>query len=178
MKDKNVFEKARMNGVLIPLAGFVAAAALILAVIFISAYFGAFTGLSDKEQEHSAEFEEPAPPSYDYGIETVNEEPEVEVEIRILEFTSSDDGDVSYKLKLVNNNGTSAKVTDARCMMYEKEKCVKSSTLAKDITLEGGTFAELSGVEKTDGADTVIFYVSWEDQYGSKADAYTVCKKK
>lgn len=177
MKDKNVFEKARMNGVLIPLAGFVAAAALILAVIFISAYFGAFTGLSDERKEQSAEFEEPAPPSYDYGIETVNEEPEVEVEIQILEFTSSDDGDVSYRLKLVNNNGTPAKVIDARCMMYEKEKCVKSSTLADGITINGGGFSELSGAEKTDGADTVIFYVSWEDQYGAKADTYTVCNK-
>lgn len=166
-----------MNGVLIPLAGFIAAAALILAVLLISAAFGAFTGLSDREPERTAVFEEPERPGYSYGIETLNEHPESEVDIRILEFSVSADTGVSYKLDLENKSGAPAKITDARIMVYEKEKCVKSGTLADGITLEAGNFIELSGSDKTDGADAVIFYVSWEDSYGARADTYTVCKK-
>ena len=177
MRDKNVFEKARMNGVLIPLAGFIGAAALILAVIITAACFGAFTGISDKAPEKTADFEKPEIPEYDHVLETVNENPESEAAIQIIEFSFSDDGNVSYKLKLVNDGGAAAKIKDVRCMIYEKEKCIKSSTLAGDLTLEGGSFIELSGSDEAKSADAVIFYASWEDRYGAAADTYTVCKK-
>ena len=47
MKDKDIFEKARMRTVIIPIAGFITAAATVLLVIFSAAYFGAFNVMKE-----------------------------------------------------------------------------------------------------------------------------------
>lgn len=178
MKDKSIFEKARMNAVLIPAACFIASAALILAVIFAAAYFGGFTRLSDRDDASGAEFRQPDAPEYDYGIETVNEDPEARLEIYVLMFTASDNGAVDYKFNIVNESGAAATVKDARCMIYSKGQCVRSGTLASGIRLNGHSYKEISGHADAEGADTVIFYVSWRDDNGASADTYKVCEKK
>ena len=47
MKKTDVFEKASMPGIVIPLAGFIAAASLLLLIVFAAAYGGAFTQMSE-----------------------------------------------------------------------------------------------------------------------------------
>ena len=177
MKDKNVFEKARMNAVLIPLAGFIAAAALIPAVISAAAYFGAFTYLSDKESGSDPVFEEPEKPEYSLDIETVNENPLSVVEIEVVKFKSGDDKTVSYKIDLKNESEAFAKIKEVRCMIYGNGRCVKSSSLANGLTLDGGGSKTLSGTAEAEGADAFIFYVSWEDENGASADTYYTVNK-
>lgn len=177
MKDKNVFEKAKMNTVLIPLAGFIAAAALILAVTLTAAYSGAFTRLSDRENEQSVRFDLPDQPEYDYGIETVENTANTVIEIYMIDFEVSD-GTVYYEFNIVNESDETAKIKDVRCMIYSNGTCVKSSTLAADLTLDMHNYKHISGKVSAVDADSAVIYVSYNDLQGGTADAYTVCKKK
>ncbi len=175
MRDKNVFEKARMNYVLIPLAGFAAAAALILAAIFAAAYFGAFTRLSDKENEGPPVFSEPEKPEFDYGIETVNENTSADAQIQVSSFKRTDDG-VSYEIFVINEGDTALTVKDVRCMLYSGDICIKSSSLSSQLILDERSGVRMLGKENTADADAVIFYVSWEDENGANASTYEVCE--
>ena len=174
MKDKNVFEKARMNTVLIPLAGFIAAAALILAVVFAASCFGAFAYIADSYSEKEPSFAEPEKPGFDYGISNAEESGPVYINADDLK---ENDGVISYIASLSNESDKDAYIKDVRCMLYSGEKCIKSSSVSAPFTLTGRTTVFLSGDGESSGADTVVFYVSWDDGSGATHGAYAVCKK-
>ena len=177
MKDKNVFEKARMKAVLIPLAGFIAAAALILAVIFAASYFGAFTQLSDKETPAEPGFTEPEKPEFDYGVDTAKEGGSSSVYIHVTNIKNTD-GVVGYKIALANERDNDVYVKDVRCMFYSGQNCIKSISISAPFTLDAGKTVFISGDEEIKDADTAVFYASFTD--GSKfADGiYKICEIK
>ena len=69
MKDKDIFEKARMRTVIIPIAGFITAAATVLLVIFSAAYFGAFNVMKETTATRAPEFDPPEEPDMDRPLQ-------------------------------------------------------------------------------------------------------------
>jgi hypothetical protein len=175
----NRFEKARMNGILIPVAGAVIAAALVLFVVFAAAYFGAFTKMTDEETKSAAEFEEPDRLSYGYNFTAASGDrdrmsSDLKLCVGSLDRT---DGGVSYELLLKNQSKTPATVVDLRCMLYKNDVCIGSSLMSSGlvITQDDGE-VHLSGKENAKDADTVVFYVKWEEEGGLSADGYVKSK--
>lgn len=174
MKDKNVFEKARMNTVLIPLAGFIAAAALILAVIFAASFFGAFTSVPDEKNANEPSFTEPETDEFDYGINNATDDGPVRINAEDLK---ENGGIISYIASLSNESDEDAFIKDVRCMLYSGKKCIKSSSVCAPFTLTGKTTVFLSGDDESNDADAVVFSVSWENGDKKIYSAYAVCKK-
>ena len=175
MKTDGIFEKARLSSILIPVAGAVVAAALVLFAVFVAAYFGAFVSMEGQQDELTVGFDEPDQPSYNYKIKTVNESPASSVGIYVNSF-SKKDGVVEYKVVIERMNVSSAFITDVRCMLYKDDVCIKSSTLANRIDLSEEKSVTLSGKEQTDDADAAVFFVQWEDSEGKQASKYIVKK--
>ncbi len=176
MKNSGIFEKARMNSILIPTAGAVIAAALVLFAVFSAAYFGAFVSAEGQGEESlKTSFDEPEEPAYDYKIKTVNENPQSNVGIYIYTFKEKKGG-VEYKVTVERTNAAYALLRDVRCMLYKDDICISSSTLAENIELSEKRSVTLSGNEQTQDADAVIFYITWEDEQGKTASKYTVKK--
>jgi hypothetical protein len=173
MKTDGIFEKARLTSVLIPVAGAVIAAALVLFAVFSAAYFGAFTSMEGQQDELTVGFDEPRMPEFDYKIKTVNENPASSIGIYVNTFNKKDGG-IEYKIVIERMNTAAAIVTDARCMLYKDDVCIKSSTLANRIDLTEEKTVTLSGKEKTDDADAAVFFVIWEDEQGRQASKYIV----
>lgn len=178
MKDS--FEKARMNGVLIPVAGAVIAAALVLFAIFSAAYFGAFTKMSGEETTAAVGFDEPDKPVYGFDLKPNKSDSDgmtSDVKISISSFVgktfeTKNDG-ISYELDLMNASDTPATVVDLRCMLYKNDICIGSSIISSGLLLnDKGKRVLLSGTEKTKDADTVVFYVKWEEESGAQQSAY------
>ena len=176
MKNEAAFEKARLNSILIPAAGAVIAAALVLFAVFSAAYFGAFTGYDDTPDEsQTVGFDAPDEPAHDYKIKTVNENPASNVGIYVYSFKPSGDGGVEYKINVELINQAYAAVTGVRCMLYKDDVCISSSTLTDRIEFTDEMRSiTLTGKENTKDADAVIFYLEWEDSQGRAASRYVV----
>lgn len=180
MRNDGIFEKARMNGILIPVAGAVIAAALVLFAVFTAAYFGAFTTVNDEETSRQVEFEEPDKPTYGFHLKPNKGDAASmtsDVRINIISFVgktfeTKNDG-IGYEIGLINQSDTPATVVDLRCMLYKDDICIGSSIISSGLLLdEKGKYVNLSGTEKTKDADTVVFYVQWEEESGAQQSTY------
>lgn len=171
MKDKDIFEKARMNSVIIPIAGFVAAAAVVLLVIFTAAYFGAFNSMKEAVETKAPEFDVPAEPEVTFDVPVIDMHPSVYLKLSIVEFRSSN-GTVSFSVRLKNDYEETAFVRSVRCILYKDNNNVGSYDIGGGFELKGKSNVVLSGKEKLAGADCVLFYVHWTDAEGREASTY------
>ncbi len=175
MKTDGIFEKARLNSILIPAAGAIIAAALVLLAVFSAAYCGAFAGMEGQGETQPVGSDEPSSPSYGYGIKTVDEHPDSEVMIYVNSLKNKDGG-IEYRITVEKTGEGAAYIKDLRCMLYNGDVCINSSTIADTVDFSEFNSVTLSGREEAKEADAVVFYVLWEDENGSRGSSYIIKK--
>ena len=172
MKDNSIFEKARMNTAVIPLAGFIIAAALALFIIFTAAYAGAFTTAKEDVVTRQPSFEEPEMPVAEYGLSTVDEHPSVYLNISLLNGLVRSNGKIKFRLQIQNPYNDTAHVEEVRCLLYKDGKSVGSFLISEAFDMGHNDSVILSGTEDDHGGYAALFYISWTDQNGLRASRY------
>lgn len=176
MKDKDIFEKARMRTVIIPIAGFITAAATVLLVIFSAAYFGAFNVMKETTATRAPEFDPPEEPDMSFYIPVVDMNPSVYLKLTTVEFRTSN-GTVRFKVRLKNETDTKAHVDHVRCVMYKDGQSIISYVLGSDFNIDPHSDIIVSGSERIGDADSVLFDALWRDPEGRAASGYIVAGK-
>lgn len=154
-----------MPGIVIPLAGFIAAASLLLLIVFAAAYGGAFTQMSEGGQEQKTAFNAPDPPDKTYPKNELDESPKAQITVTIKKF-SAGNGMLSYEIKLMNQSAYDAAVQYVNCVFYKDGVSVGSCILSDEMLLDSRRVVNLSGTEKTNGADSATLTVKWTDEDG------------
>lgn len=168
MKDDRIFEKAAMDRVILPLAGFAASSALVLLIVFFASYCGAFTQMKGAVHVNEPSFTEPDKPNADGFEYDYNDGVRTEVELRISSLRYGN-GTVRYDFKLENTGEQRAVIKSVNCSLYTDGIAVGSYVLCNSFELLPKSGTAISGSRQTNGSDTATFTVTWEDEYGAKA---------
>ena len=154
-----------MPGIVIPLAGFIVAASLVLLIVFGAAYGGAFTQMSDGAGEQKTVFDAPDSPDKTYPRNELDESPNAQITVTIKKF-SVGNGMLSYDIKLMNQSANDATVQYVNCVFYKNGVSVGSCILSGQMLLDSRRLVNLTGTEKTNGADSAALTIKWTDEDG------------
>ncbi|MBO4500614.1 MAG: hypothetical protein J5760_00125 [Clostridia bacterium] len=182
--EKNSYEKTKMASYVIPLCGFICAAAVILAALLIAAYAGAFGKTLDTTvPEGSAEFSAPSDPtpSKPQLPEPIDEDPAGDVFIyKAAVKVEPDSFDlnyiIDYDITLQASGGREPlTVTSVKCSIYSGAEYISAVLLADEFTIITGSGKQLSGTAIAgahgDGIrliNNAVIYVEWEDEDGRR----------
>lgn len=184
--EKKSYEKTKMASYVIPLCGFICAAAVILTALLIAAYAGAFGKTLDTTvPEGSAEFSAPADPTpYKPQLpENVDEDPAGDVFIYNATVKAGVDSSktnyvVDYDITLQASGGREPlTVTTLKCSLYSGAEHIADVLLSDGFSIITGSGKQLSGTAVIDGKgnmrtiNNAIVYVEWEDEDGRRGSS-------
>ena len=174
-------EKARMRSLILALAGFITAAAVIAAVLFACARAGILRESGERTSNTSeTAFSEPPEPEEIFKFEPIDEGSEAVLSVINSEFRKVDDGSAYVRLIAMNQGNTVIKVRKASCILYDRKgRCVGQYILSEDYILYstlvsyGDGIGELSTSARIDVPQETAdakFYIEWEDYKGRCAN--------
>lgn len=160
----NSYEKAKLNGIIVPLAGAVAFGALVLAIVFTAAFAGAFSGDYRYDPESGSAYLESSP-------DPLPGRPEVELidgsyygKDYIVTATYTPNGDnLYYNVALNNRESADVTVDSVSIECYSGAEFIKRSVIAVDVLIKSRERSALGGSIYAPGCDYATVLIVLND---------------
>ena len=181
MNESKRIENAGMRAFIIPLAGIITALSLILAVILVASYFGAFAAPEIIPAKGDPIFEEPdAPDVPSKDPEGLHEDPLCRITLapgmNYLYYhgpASSAYSLLSCSVYLINSSSDTdmqsegtAYINELSCSVYSGDKLIEKIKLSDPFELNMYASTMIKGESSVVNCDLLVFFVEWSDRDG------------